>query len=566
MQWYDEGEYQYNLIKIDENGASEPIIFLPENTGLRGSWDMYYIEDGFTISSIFQSYQQTISTIRKTNSSIEMVTIREIENMLIDPILVRRDNGISAYWYGRNSTIMTQQFNENGEPQYEENGSVLVENTFPFRIFNNVIYSYKIDYDNDFAIIDAFNLDGESLWNSAEQFSLLPGGHCNFGILPFYNGYLFYTLTILETWNDKRLELMYFNENGLIWNNAIVLNNGNIGTIGSCLGIKGNNVFYRIGEEVYYQKLYEDGTYENSILLADNSDLMYAVGNEDDFFLLTRDGTTGNREFHYFHNGELIWDEPWSVYIGDYSCLKPIFEEDTFYLTGFDYPNQYNINNFDYEHNFMPENSFIYTPYNPILQTTYVYKNSEKFFFFISSMLSNFENQVSYTILDENGNQLIPEFAETVMDRIHIECIKDVEFIDENAYLLLACGYKPMEGEYERNFYIQKIDLSDYVGISDGEIIESNQIYCINAFPNPFNPSTTISFSIPEESKVELTVFNIKGQKVKILVKDEFEKGNHFVVWNGIDEFDKLVSSGVYFYKLNVNGKTEAVKKCLLLK
>jgi len=85
-------------------------------------------------------------------------------------------------------------------------------------------------------------------------------------------------------------------------------------------------------------------------------------------------------------------------------------------------------------------------------------------------------------------------------------------------------------------------------------------------YPNPFNPTTTISFSIPEESKVELSVFNIKGQKVKTLAKDSYQKGKHSVVWQGNDDFNKEVGSGVYFYKLNVNGKTETVKKCLLLK
>jgi parallel beta-helix repeat protein len=85
-------------------------------------------------------------------------------------------------------------------------------------------------------------------------------------------------------------------------------------------------------------------------------------------------------------------------------------------------------------------------------------------------------------------------------------------------------------------------------------------------YPNPFNPTTTISFSIPEESKVDLIVYNIKGQKVKILIKNDLDKGNHSVVWNGIDESGKSVGSGVYFYQLNVNGKSESVKKCLLLK
>ncbi len=84
--------------------------------------------------------------------------------------------------------------------------------------------------------------------------------------------------------------------------------------------------------------------------------------------------------------------------------------------------------------------------------------------------------------------------------------------------------------------------------------------------PNPFNPSTTIDFFVQNDSNVKLTVYNIKGHKIKTLADNEVVKGSHSVVWNGVDENGRSVSSGVYFYKLNVNGKTEAVKKCLLLK
>ena len=88
----------------------------------------------------------------------------------------------------------------------------------------------------------------------------------------------------------------------------------------------------------------------------------------------------------------------------------------------------------------------------------------------------------------------------------------------------------------------------------------------VGNYPNPFNPTTSISFSIPNESKVDLSVYNIKGQMVKSLVKESFESGNHSVIWDGNNDTDKPVSSGLYFYKLNVNDKTEGIKKMLLLK
>jgi hypothetical protein len=88
----------------------------------------------------------------------------------------------------------------------------------------------------------------------------------------------------------------------------------------------------------------------------------------------------------------------------------------------------------------------------------------------------------------------------------------------------------------------------------------------INNYPNPFNPSTTIEFSIQQDSNIELSIFNIKGQKIKTLVNNEFMTGSHSIKWNGDNESGNSVSSGIYFYNLSINGKSEAVKKCLLLK
>ena len=95
-------------------------------------------------------------------------------------------------------------------------------------------------------------------------------------------------------------------------------------------------------------------------------------------------------------------------------------------------------------------------------------------------------------------------------------------------------------------------------------IIPKNMV--LSNYPNPFNPTTTISFSIQNDSQVELSIFNIKGQKIKVLVQNEFTKGSHSVMWNGDDLYGNSVSSEIYLYKLKVNGKIEAVKKCLLLK
>ncbi len=106
-------------------------------------------------------------------------------------------------------------------------------------------------------------------------------------------------------------------------------------------------------------------------------------------------------------------------------------------------------------------------------------------------------------------------------------------------------------------------------GVNSSENYELQVMnYELNTYPNPFNSTTTISFHLISEQneQIMLDIYNIKGQKVKTLVNSNLVQGNHSVIWNGINELNKPVSSGVYFYKLNVNGKSEGTKKMLLLK
>ena len=79
-------------------------------------------------------------------------------------------------------------------------------------------------------------------------------------------------------------------------------------------------------------------------------------------------------------------------------------------------------------------------------------------------------------------------------------------------------------------------------------------------FPNPFNPSTTINYSIPKESIVTLKIYNILGQEVKTLVSESKAPGNYNVRFNASE-----LSSGVYFYSLKA-GNYYQVKKMMLLK
>ncbi|MBT4333517.1 MAG: T9SS type A sorting domain-containing protein [Candidatus Cloacimonetes bacterium] len=85
-------------------------------------------------------------------------------------------------------------------------------------------------------------------------------------------------------------------------------------------------------------------------------------------------------------------------------------------------------------------------------------------------------------------------------------------------------------------------------------------------YPNPFNPSTSISFALAEDSNVELTIYNVRGEKVKTIFTDHvYSDQINSVVWNGNDANGKHVSSGIYFYKLKT-GTREYNKKMLMVK
>jgi len=84
-------------------------------------------------------------------------------------------------------------------------------------------------------------------------------------------------------------------------------------------------------------------------------------------------------------------------------------------------------------------------------------------------------------------------------------------------------------------------------------------------YPNPFNPTTNLAFSLKEDAPVTLMIFNVRGQKVKTIIEDVLPAGFYQYSWHGRDDNNQPVSSGVYFYKMQTPDYTK-VKKAILLK
>ncbi len=100
--------------------------------------------------------------------------------------------------------------------------------------------------------------------------------------------------------------------------------------------------------------------------------------------------------------------------------------------------------------------------------------------------------------------------------------------------------------------------VDDDVELPESPVVHQN-------FPNPFNPSTTIEFNLPEQSRVDLKIYDIRGRLVKDLAAKEFPAGLNQVIWDGKNDADENVTSGIYFYKF-ISGPTVSVKPMTIVK
>ncbi len=102
------------------------------------------------------------------------------------------------------------------------------------------------------------------------------------------------------------------------------------------------------------------------------------------------------------------------------------------------------------------------------------------------------------------------------------------------------------------------------VGEEDAALLPDNFTLRQN-YPNPFNPTTQISFTLPRAERVSLMVYNIAGQRVRLLIDGQLSSGVHTIEWDGRDDQGFTVSSGIYLYRLS-GAKLSASRKMTLLK
>ncbi len=181
------------------------------------------------------------------------------------------------------------------------------------------------------------------------------------------------------------------------------------------------------------------------------------------------------------------------------------------------------------------------------------------------------ENLTAISVgLDVELNWTAPERSlneyKIYRDNIEIATTTETNYLDEGVpageYTYGVSAF--YSGDYESE--ITEVVLN-HTGNGPNQIPQITEIKSI--YPNPFNPETNINFSLKNASYVNISIFNMKGQKVRTLVSKDLEAGNHLVSWNGTDSFGKAVSSGVYFTFMDVHDDLTdytSVKKVILLK
>jgi hypothetical protein len=113
---------------------------------------------------------------------------------------------------------------------------------------------------------------------------------------------------------------------------------------------------------------------------------------------------------------------------------------------------------------------------------------------------------------------------------------------------------------------VEFIGLDGVTGVGEGNTGAVPTSFALDQnFPNPFNPSTTVSYAVPSQSFVSLKVFNTLGEEVRTLVSDVQGVGNHTATWDGLNSAGKEVPSGTYLLQMTA-GQFRATKKLLLLK
>jgi hypothetical protein len=193
----------------------------------------------------------------------------------------------------------------------------------------------------------------------------------------------------------------------------------------------------------------------------------------------------------------------------------------------------------------------------------------------------NINGKVKLSWVTESEINNYAFFVERSADQVNFEKIAKIlgqgstssrteySYIDEDVTNGETYYYRLYDLDYEG---VRTYHQVQSVTIEQKDLIFTNEAYILhNNYPNPFNPVTTIEFDVSEivegGAQINLSVYNLLGQKVITLLKGNYESGNYKIQWNGKDAYGRDVPSGIYFYQItSSNHNYKIIKKMSLLR
>ena len=175
---------------------------------------------------------------------------------------------------------------------------------------------------------------------------------------------------------------------------------------------------------------------------------------------------------------------------------------------------------------------------------------------------------------------IIGGFSETKygLSSVEVLQLKDNEYETEDGPELNYARKDLMAAVYDNSIYVFGGTDRDNLPVSQVERLQLSVTTVVNNesslpssyklfdnYPNPFNPSTSISFSVPRSGGVTLEIYNVLGNLVKTVASGNYNPGNYTYLWNGEDDNNNKVSSGIYICRLRADNYS-ASKKMVLLK
>lgn len=200
-------------------------------------------------------------------------------------------------------------------------------------------------------------------------------------------------------------------------------------------------------------------------------------------------------------------------------------------------------------------------------------KEQKELYAIAGIILAGFEGQSGVLRLDN----IIETYSNTYIAEIALFC-KFSYYFNENDLMKAEEIANQINLLFPNSFYANEVSmlLGNPRKNMNNEMIESidkkgimlsglTELVLSRAYPNPFNLSTKISFTLSKPLYVELNIYSVTGQRIVTLVKEQLEKGYHTVTWKGQDGNGNSVASGLYIYELLADGK-RLVNKMFLMK